>query len=128
MRMISFESVSIFGVACAVSFPFIISSFFAFLSLNQLLLPLCFLNAFSFGLFGQCVYLSYGSAGWLVRFLIQFPQILTAPFFCWFCIRHSFGKVSSLLRDFSICMVACALGVLMDYYIISPFLAKLLGI
>jgi hypothetical protein len=125
MRMAPNVHVSITGLIASVFLPFLIAAFAAYISVPQLMYPLVFLKMMLFCLCGCCIYNVYGSAGWLVRVLLQFSDCCMVPVLCWFCLRHISGSAVSLWKDFVISTVAAGIVGIIDYCLISPFLASL---
>lgn len=126
MHSILSETVSIVSLLCVTALPFLLSIFMVFFSKPWLILPICFCKAFLFSFVSIGILQLYGSAGWLIRFLLLFSDCVTVPFLYWFwlrCLTRTdlfFGCTSAFLL---------ALGFLigsMDYRIISPVLARLI--
>ena len=127
MRMAFTSHVSIPGLIASVSLPFLFSAFAVYLGKPKLIYFICFIKAalFSFGSFTALT--AFASAGWLVRFLLQFSDIVMLPAFCWFSLR-CITDTGLFKRDFSICLFLFLLIGSMDYCMVSPFLAMLIDI
>lgn len=110
----------------ALGLPFL-ASYVVFQFLKPaLVLPICFLKAFSYSYFGCGILLQYGSAGWLIRLLLTFSDGLALLVLCWYWLRHIEGNRFLLHRDTAVCAgIVLVIGVV-DIMYISPFLALVL--
>ena len=122
------SGVSIVTPLVAAAFPFLLAAFAVHIHRPKLLLFLCFCKAFCFAFCGCLIWCAYGSAGWLVRFLLMFTDICMVPVLCWFCMRHITGPIISEKRDLAVCIVIAVIVAGIDYFAVSPFLAKLIDI
>ena len=86
---------------------------------------ICLTKVFTFAFGGFGITYTYGSAGWLVRLLLQFSDILTMPILCWFALRHITGRNAGWKRDFGICLGLEIIICCLDLWYISPFLATI---
>lgn len=126
MRGVLHGSVSIVGLLCVTVLPFLLSAFAVFISEPWLLLPISFGKALLFSFISLCVLESFGSAGWLVRWLLMFSDLLFVPVLYWFWHRHISGEhcfsgsVSLLLL--SLCILIGSI----DFCYVSPYLANLI--
>lgn len=81
--------------------------------------------SFSYGLLISCIQCSYGSAGWLVSFLILTPDTFLLICFVLYCISRSANPLHFVRRDVIISFtVICAVSLVECYYI-SPFVSNL---
>lgn len=128
MRWTAFGSVSIVDLFIAAVFPFLIAAYAVYINKPKLLLLLSGCKAFLFSFFAYAAWHAYGSAGWLVQPLLQFTDIFLIPVLCWFCIRHIAGTANSRRKDIGICFLFIAAVVAVDYFMVAPFLAKLIDI
>jgi len=126
MRLASVCPVSIVGLASVTFLPFLFSAFAVYFSHTQFLLPICFLKAFMFSCCAFSATWSFGSAGWLVRLLLQFTDICTLPLLCWFWIRHKSGELSRFWQDIVLCGLLVTVVCVVDYCIVSPYLVSLI--
>ena len=126
IRTASLSPVSVFGLLSAILLPLLSSAFAVYFSAPNLLFPLAFLKAFLVAWLGWGVLVSFGSAGWLIRMLLMFSEILSLPLLWWYWQRILSGNPG---RGF--CTLICtgfALGIgLLDYFVVSPFLVNLLS-
>lgn len=125
MRGAASCSVSIVGLACSVYLPFLLSALAVYLNRPGLLYIVSFLKAWSFTLTAFGIQAVFGCAGWLVRFLLQFSDILLLCPLCWFCLRHIRSTTAIWKRDFVICSAAVAAVCSIDYCVVSQFLVTL---
>lgn len=125
MRMAPGRPVSIVRLLAVTFLPFLFSGFAAFVAQAWLLIPIAFFKSFTFSAAYTAVMLSFGTAGWLIGFLLMFSSICTMPILVLYWIRYS-QKCYPLLswNGFALIIMIFALcGV--DFFIISPFLAGL---
>lgn len=126
MRSTLLVSVSIVGMLCVTTLPFLLSAFAVFLSRPVLLLPICFEKAFLFAFVSIGIIQAYGSAGWLLRWFLLFSDCTSVPMLYWFWLRHISGDRP--LDGLGVALM-CALGLLIgsvNYSVIPPFLAGLI--
>lgn len=125
MRQAACCRVSITGLAAAVGLPFLFCTFAA--SAGVWLIPwICLIKAFLFSSCAAALTASFGSAGWLVRLLLQFSDGLCLPLLLWFSARVYLQKGQDVLRDLRNCLIFTAATVWIDYRVISPFLVSLI--
>ena len=124
MRRATSCSVSIAGLV-VVLLPFLFSAFAVYWNRPSLMYIVCFLKAWSFTLAAYGILNAFGSAGWLVRFLVQFSDILLLCPLCWFFLRHIRGNSAQWKRDLWICSAAAAAVCSIDYCVVSRFLVML---
>ena len=82
------DSVSIVSLICLNFSPFLLSALAVFLSVPNLLLPISFGRGFLYAFVSMGVASWFGSAGWLVRFLLLFSDTLSMPLLYCFWQRH----------------------------------------
>lgn len=125
MRRMELKPVSIVMCLAVQVLPFLITAYAASLSQLWLLNTACCFKLFFFSYTGAMIRLAFGSAGWLVRFLFLFSDIILIPCMCWFCFRRVMGEYDAK-KDFWICIGILAMTSLVDCLFISPFLAKIM--
>ena len=124
MRRIQFETVSIVPSLASQLLPFLIAAYAASISQYRLIYVVSCCKLFSFAYIGSLVWMSFGTAGWLVRFLLLFQDIILIPLYCWFCFRRTMDQGDEK-ADLWICIFACVLTALIHCLFISPFLASI---
>lgn len=102
--------------------PFLICTYAFMIHRQEIILAVLFCKAFLFSVLAFSASLIYGSAGWLVQPMLQFPDLLLMPVLCWFAIRN--GK--SLMQDHLICIGTAISAVLIHYFVVLPFVAELI--
>ena len=117
--------VSIIRQLAALSLPFLLAAFAVYANKLFWVYLLCFMKACGFTFCGMAINSAYGSAGWLVRILLQFSDMLTLPVFCWFCLQI-LRKKSVILNDLIICAIFAATFVCIEHFAVLPFLAELI--
>ena len=126
MRMVPMCPVSIVGLISVTFLPFLFSAFAVYFSHPQFLLPICFVKAFLFSCCACSATCAFGSAGWLVRLLLQFTDICTLPLLCWFWIRHKSAEKVRFWQDIVLCGLLVAVVCVIDCSIVSPYLVSLI--
>lgn len=125
MRGIFRKSVSIVCLYCVSILPFVLSAFAVSFNRQLLLYPICFLKALSFTFVSGAVWVTSGSAGWLVWRLLMFCDVTSLPLLYWYCRRHISGLRSFSLTEFLLVASLVFLLGSIDYCCISPWLAML---
>ena len=124
MRKAASCFVTIVGSAVTVLLPFLVSVFV--ITHSKLWLAYCICGSYIFSLSSTCYAIcrSFGTAGWLIQGMMQFPDIcLTPVLICLFLLRIK-GKCN---RESCICCIIFAIVIgMIDYCLISPFLANLI--
>lgn len=128
MRRAAGSPVSIVGLFANILLPFLLAAYTVSISKPVLLYAVCFCKAALFAFCFCGVQRSFGSAGWLVWFLMQFSDLCMLPVLFWFSFRYLGGGIHPLKRDIAIgCVIGAAAG-LLDYCLVSPFLVILIDI
>lgn len=126
MRLVPIYQVSIVGVVSAFTLLMLISACAVYFNLSVILYVAAFLKAFSFGFTTYLSYNSFGSAGWLISLFLLFSNTSVSLIFLLFSFRYIGGSSAGISRWFLLSLFA-AIGVfLIDFYIISPFLLRIL--
>lgn len=127
MRGLVSGSVSIVGLIGVSVLPFLFSAYAVSISESRLLFPICFCKAFCFAYISVGIFRSFGSAGWIIRWLLMFSELLTLPLLYGYWQRHVSGTCRfSGLETVSILAVLIFIGSV-NYRCISPFLAMLIN-
>ena len=124
MRTAVRSPVSIVGTAVSVWIPFMVSLFLIVHSKPWLVCLICTLYIATFTVTGFAVAISFERAGWLVRGLVQFSDLCLMPvlLYCAVCRLHD-----GLSRRTILFCVLFAISIgMIDYSLISPFLANLI--
>lgn len=125
MRAAPFSSVSIVGLFVVSLLPLIVSAFAVYGSAPLAILPVAFLKAFGFAFCSEIILSAYGSAGWLVRFLLLFSDSCVCVILLWFWFRNINGATYSTKKELAVCTGMTLLLGSIDYFFICPFLLKL---
>ena len=118
-------NVSIVLFFCLIFLPPFLSIFAASTRMRSLLYIIAFGRAFLYSFASVALLISFGSAGWLVRFLLCFSGFFSSPFLYWLwlcCLRTGSGPSS--LEVFFFVSVLLLIGSI-DYRLIMPFWADL---
>ena len=124
MRSAIYGRVSIVFLSVSVFLPFMITAYAVSNYKYRMLFILAFADGVYYCFCGCLVGFAYGSAGWLVRNLFLFGRHLCTPCLCWFAIHALCGKPFNWLHR-GICIGYCVLIVIIDVYLVAPFLASL---
>ena len=124
MHTVAYCRVSIVGLLFVLFFPLVISAMA--ISVPFFLFPLAFIKALSYGFSFYSVMYAFGSAGWLFTMLLLFSDSCMSVLLNWLWCRHLFGKKHTLWRDMLNCALVAVLIGLVDYFLVSPYLADLL--
>lgn len=116
--------VSVFGLLASILLPFLFTAFAVYISQPRLLVPIAFFKAFLFSYLGFGILTAFGSAGWLVRLLLTFSDLFTMPLLWWIWLNDT--PETFIRRCAAAFLVAAPVGII-DYCIISPFLAMLIS-
>ena len=126
MRRAATAPVSIVWLLAGVLLPFLCVAFATYFSKTGLIYLVCFLKAFAFMAAAGCVSIAFGSAGWLVRWLVLFTEMTTLPLFYWLSLRSLWTKGKGLPVDFGVYGAVAVMTVYLDYCYVSPFLVMLI--
>ena len=125
MRVSLNGNVSIVCFFCLIFLPPFLSILAASTGMHSLLYVIAFGKAFLHAFASMALLLSFGSAGWLVRLLLGFSGILSAPVLYRFWLRClCSGSGLSALEVFCFISVYLLIGSI-DYRLIMPFWADL---
>ena len=125
MRMAVRRPVSIVGSVVSFVVPYIAFFFAIVHSKRWLVYLICALQMFRFSSVGWAIQKSFGSAVWLIRFLMQFTDLLMIPTMIFFSLKFLVGTISR--RHLMLFLVITALVGMIDFCMISPFLANLMA-
>lgn len=118
--------VSIFGLVITLLFPLLITAVAVHFSIPHLIFPIVIFKGISFGycLFGS--FLTFGSASWLVYSLLTFSETVMVVPLLWLWVVYLCGSTISLKRKFTLCVLAALMLGIVDYFMVSPYLATLM--
>lgn len=125
MRMVVKSRVSIIGLVLALFFPLVLTAVALITNMSFLVLPALFIKAVCFALCGCGLFITFGDAGWLVRWLFMFSDSCMVVFLLWFVLKHFAGDRETLKKDFSACCICAAFLGMIEILSISPFTAAL---
>ena len=121
-----FECVSIVWRISSLCIPF----FLTFVSIHScvfLIIPVVLLKAYSLGFCLYCVCSVFGTAGWLITAICFFVDICNTILLLWFTLFNLQVSPGVVTRRLIYCVIASLLFGLLDYQIISPFVAGMLN-
>lgn len=124
MRMAVSRPVSIVGSFAAVFVPYFASFLVVSNSKPWLVYFFCAMRIFFFTSASWAVASAFGSSGWLIRNMLLFPDIFLLPMLIWFSVSRLSRNKSR--RCCVLCLAYTALIGIINYCVVSPFLAKVL--
>lgn len=117
--------VSIFGLVMMVFFPLLLSAAAVYFSVPDVLFPVIFVEGVSLGYCLAGMMLTFGSAGWLICFLLTFSESLMLIPQLWLWIQCFSCEKSAVFRSLKFCYLAAIAVCTVDYLYISPFILRL---
>ena len=125
MRSASTCPVSIVSLLSISLLPFLLSGFYVYLHSFGFLAGLCFIKGCLFAFVSMGLFLSYDSAGWLLRLLMMFSDLccLVPLWRCW--VQLLFRSDRGSLKPVFLGSLLAAGIVSLDYLYVLPLLAKL---
>ena len=126
MRGVCFCPVSISRLIAFTLLPFLFSALAVFASHPRLLFGIAFVRGVSLSFVCAAISLSWGSAGWLARWLLCFGSLLSAPILygCW--LRHLSGHRSFSFWEAALLFSAAGGIGSCHYFFIAPLLARVI--
>jgi hypothetical protein len=121
------RSVSIVGLF-AVLLPFLFTAAAAIISNHWLYHCLALIKAFLFSYHACIVSAAFGSAGWLIRYLLLFTDACTVPVLLWLWMQGTDCHPRLQLRRTLVCSMISAIVGMIDFCVVSPFLVMLISI
>lgn len=124
MRAATYCRVSIVSLLVVTAFPFLFSAFVFYFAKPWLFIPIACMKAMSFSMVAIGIFRSFGSAGWLLQFLLMFSDICLIPFLIFYWVRFISSERAIHFYDI-LCVSTAVLSVgLIDFYFISPILVS----
>ncbi len=125
MRMAVSRPVSIVGSVVSFAVPCVVFVFAVVHSKRWLVYLICSLQVFRFSSVGWAIQKIFGSAVWLIRLLMQFPDLCLIPVMIFFSLKFLTGAFRR--RHVLIFLMISAVVGMIYYSVISPFLANLMN-
>lgn len=126
MRMFPFQHVSIVTLVVELFFVFVIYFAACRLISRIYIYVLAVMKALIFSYCMVCINLVYGSAGWLIYFLVSFTVIVTLVPYIWFSLCAFRGTDNCLKRNLIVCLIYDITVFVTDAYFVSPYLAYIM--
>ena len=117
---------SIFGLLISSLLPFLFSAYAVYIGSPRFLYGISFLKACGLGYVSFSVVSSFGSAGWLIRWLFLFTDISAAAVLYCYCHRYISGIRKFSAGSFSGYAGILAAVSLFDYSVVSRLLLRVL--
>lgn len=103
------------------SLPLCLSYFAMRSSKHKLLLLIIFLKAFAFTYCICCVAVVFGSAGWLLRWLVFFADSICSGVYLFFVLTAFDKREVQQRHQLIACIIIIVIFALVDHFIILPF-------
>ena len=128
MHGVNVSSVSIVSLLSVSLLPFLFSFFSVYIRSFPFLVLLCYIKGCLFAFVSMGIWISFDSAGWLIRLLVMFSDLYCLIPLWWFWIRCT--EEDTFFNWFSVSSVVTAVIciVCLDFYCISPLLMRILEI
>lgn len=128
MRAAVQSCMSIPGLLSAILLPLLFSAFAVYISQPWLLIPIAFVKTFRFSFLAVGVMAAYGSAGWLIRWLLMFSDSLMLPVLWWYWSASLDRRGLAIAKASAVVLSVMIMIGSLDYCVISPFLANLISL
>ena len=106
-------------------FTLTLIAFLRFYHRYLMILPIIFLLSLSRGFTGMAIYVLLGSGAWVVRMLFLFSSICVSVILWWLLLSRRDSEQCSLIRLLRRMLIAVLIISIVDYFVISPFLASI---
>lgn len=126
MRSLLYQRPSIVSLLAVIILPFLISFCVFQAQKPYLIMPLIFAKAAMFGFTTASVAFAFGSAGWMLRWLLLFSDSLANAVLLCLWLKHATSKDSAYITDLCIYIAIVICFVCFDVYIIGPYLLTLI--
>lgn len=127
MRSASCYSVSIVGLLLVVALPFLISALAVAYNKPLIIYILCFVKSILYSVCAFAVYSTYGSAGWLMQFLVLFLDNCTMVFLWIVWGSYTLLSRMDVRKVLAICFGLSVLAWVLDCYVISQFAVSVIN-
>lgn len=118
---------SVLGLLAVICVPLIISAISIYLPIPALVYVYAVIKAFSFGCCLCGIAITFGQSGWLVRLLLLFSDTCLVVMMLWLWCRMLYNNRFSVRKDLLFCIAASAVIGMIDYFLVSPYLAMLMN-
>lgn len=126
MRIAFYQRVSIVGSLICVFLPMILSAWAVVKNRSCFVFLICFLKAVAFAFCSGLISELFGDAGWLVRFLFLFSDHFTLIILFVLWVRSFHCDSHFLWNEWAYCFLLAGIVVILDQFIISPFIMQIL--
>lgn len=126
MRTVTEHGVSIVGLLGVTALPFLFTAVAVYFDQPWLLPVIAFCKAFLWSYTGCLIVRSFDTAGWLVRFLVLFTDSASLPLLFYLWLTHLQRRMINYCFRFGVCLACIAAVAVVDYLMVSPFLALLI--
>ncbi len=118
--------ISVIGAVSHLLFPLMFWYLCWLMSSRYLIICFSFVKAYSFSFCVTAVLLTFGDAGWLIQFLLLFADyVLNFALFI-MLLQIVRKQRSTAVKTVSVYLFITAPAVLVDYFLLSPYLKTLL--
>ena len=106
--------------------PFVLSALFIWFRKAYLICIVCLFKAFAVGFVWSICLICFSGAGWVVRPLLLFSQILSIPAYWYFWLLAFRTEDIPNRAAVAVCSLYLLSAILSDYYLIAPFFQHLI--
>ena len=117
--------VSVIPLLLCAAFPFLIAAIAVLIERYWIFYLLSLVKGFALSFCACLIFCTFGSAGWLVQPMAQFTDVVLSMVFCLFCIRRC-RLGCDVKWDLMFCLIIAAAAAVVDYLLVSQFLAALI--
>ncbi len=127
MRRAAVSPVSIVMLTVCSILPFLIAAYAVVIDRYIPLFLIAALRCFGYSYCAAAAKLGFGTAGWLVQPMLQFTDTLGLLLLILLCIRWCSGRTERVRRDTALSVIIVAAAAVVDFALVSPFLAEAAG-
>ena len=121
----AFQNHSFISGLIVILFPYIVTISLMYIGLPQLIPAIALLKSFSFAYVSWILMKDFGSAGWLIQFLMMFSDCVSLPLLWWLWCRFLKSRQASPISLSAPIVIAVILVTIFDHRIISSILSSL---
>ena len=126
-HLIPYNRASLMSLLLIIILPFVISAILIYYSKPFFLFFIVLFKAFCFSFCSCSIIITFGWAGWLIRWLLLFSDSCSVVLWLWFLFRYSVNTTSCISTDLFLCITASVSVGCFDSCILAPFSVLLLN-
>ncbi len=126
-RLFLYSQSTLFGLLLTQMLPLAFTCFIFWLSKPCLTSLFVYIKAFLFAYCAFGIVLAYGTAGWMIRWIILFSSSCSTLPLLWFWCRNFTKKGESYCQDLLVCAFSLILICVFDYLAVLPLAKSLVN-